>query len=123
MAWRERNWCPASLPRSGNAEIAVNAGKDNQLPIIPRLLFKLHPASAGLGMLLERIGAPDHPYCSRSFPACSAFPLVSLTQLLVCYPVNREAHHFVCIGKAEFFFYVRPMGLDGLDAKIDLFRD
>ena len=91
----------------------------------PRLFafwFKLHPASAGL------------EYCKREparqiillfavvlgVPACSG---CSSSQLLVRYPVDREANHFICIGKAEFFFYVRAMGLNGFDAKIDLFGD
>ncbi len=56
----------------------------------------------------------------RSFPA---FSLASLSQLLVGYPINRKAHHFVRIGKTELLLDVRSMRLDGFDAEIDLFRD
>ena len=46
-----------------------------------------------------------------------------LTQLLMGYPINRKAHHFVRIRKTELLFDVRSMRLDGFDAEIDLFRD
>jgi hypothetical protein len=41
----------------------------------------------------------------------------------MCYPVDREAHHFIRIRKAELLFYVGSMGFDGFDAEIDLFGD
>jgi hypothetical protein len=74
--------------------------------------------------------APEHrvvlffvcyvPARFRSFPA---FSLASLTLLLVGYPIDGKADHFVRIRKTELFFDVCPMCLDGFDAEIDLFRD
>jgi hypothetical protein len=56
----------------------------------------------------------------RSFPA---FSLASLTLLLVGYPIDGKANHFVRISKTELFFDVCSMCLNGFDAEIDLFRD
>jgi hypothetical protein len=57
------------------------------------------------------------------FRSFLAFSLASLSQLLVGYPINSKAYHFVRIRKTELLFDVRSMCLDGFDAEIDLFRD
>jgi hypothetical protein len=82
----------------------------------------------------QRAGTPDFAPSSRLREATSGKqggyvwqaangnqPIASSILFLVCYPVDREAHHFIRVRKAEFFFYVSSMGFDGFDAEIDLF--
>lgn len=114
------------LLTSENAAIAVHVGNDNQLLRSGCAMFVSRIASS-IFRSLECFYREPMPDCHRAVVSPEAtFPGVSARssrQLLVCYPVDREANHFVCIRKAEFFFYVRAMSLNGFDAKIDLFGD
>jgi hypothetical protein len=119
------------ISTSGNAVTADNDRNDRQLLALGFVgsFSKSHPYVRGVGCAFVE-PAPEHrvvPFFVCHVPArfCSfpAFSLASLNQLLVGYPINRKAHHFVRIRKTELLFDVRSMRLDGFDAEIDLFRD
>jgi hypothetical protein len=99
------NWCPAT----------PITGRERQTS--PRRL-KL-PTFAPSSRLREASSGRPGGYVWQA--ANGNQPIASSILFLVCYPVDREAHHFIRVRKAEFFFYVSSMGFDGFDAEIDLF--
>jgi hypothetical protein len=106
------------------ARTSGTAGNDRQLlPLgFGGSFSKSHSTFEGWRMLLWN--RPQNTVSSFSLSATfPAFSLASLTLLLVGYPIDGKADHFVRIRKTELFFDVCPMCLDGFDAEIDLFRD
>jgi hypothetical protein len=121
----ERNWCPVSRTnerdRSDRRERSSTAAAR-----FCRIFLQIALYVRGVENAFVE-PAPGHRvvlFFVCYVPARSRrSSLASLTLLLVGYPIDGKADHFVRIRKTELFFDVCPMCLDGFDAEIDLFRD
>jgi hypothetical protein len=119
--WREKLVSSQSYERAGPPGTIVNCRRSVLSALSPNRTLRSRGGKCFCGTGPRTSCRPF--LCllrSRSFPA---FSLASLTLLLVGYPIDGKANHFVRIRKTELFFDVRSMCLDGFDAEVDLFRD